>query len=254
MSTSNPGYLAEIEREQLVGMPACRCSNCEPQAAARIIQLLPQKRSEDLEELLRSSPNFPEDITPLQPNKKVVKRKATAGIPEVCKRNNPIRLIPAMKDLAVSLIDNFEEIFTQTYPSGCHMQSRTLFKLKDAWQIVKNYDSVLNGVFLREILGGQHLPGHFDTMTRCIQKWLRSDSFHSDQKELEDLQIENNQDILDLELVEDHHCEESRLKVAEQAAKDAAIAERKRIRQEKSVEAERLKADKREHRQKEIEL
>lgn len=203
--------------------------------------------------LLRSSPTFPEDIAPLQPNRRVVKRKATAGIPEVCKINDPIRLIPAMKNLAESLMKDFKDLFNETYPSGCHMQPKTLFKVKDAWQLVKNYDAVLNGVFLREILGGQRLPGHFDKLTRCIQEWIRSECFQNHQEALEDLQIENDQDLLNLELVEDHHREQSRLKLAEKASKDSAIAARKQIRQEKSVAAKMLKAEKREHRQREAE-
>ncbi|KAH9807668.1 hypothetical protein DFH28DRAFT_913805 [Melampsora americana] len=254
MSKSDPGYLQEIEREKSLGMPACRCSTCEPEAAAQIIRLLPHTKSADLAALLASSLTSREDVTAFQPVKTAVKRKASAGIPLVCKLNDPIRLNKAMIELSVLLVEGFEELFRQTYPSGCHMRSTTLFKLEDAWQIVNNYVAVSNGVFLREILGGERLPGHYNSINECIQRWFRSDSFKQDQEELEDIQIKNDQEILDLELLEEEHHEQLRLKAAEKALKDAAIAERKRIREENAAEAERVKEEKREHRQKEMAL
>ncbi|EGG04485.1 uncharacterized protein MELLADRAFT_64888 [Melampsora larici-populina 98AG31] len=66
------------------------------------------------------------------------------------------------------------------------------------------------------------------------------------------MQIKNDQEILDLELMEEEHREQSRLKVAEKALKAAGIAERKRIHEEKAFEVERLKEEKRDKRQKEI--
>lgn len=252
MSKSDPGYLAEIERQKSIGMPACRCSNCEPEDAARIIRLLPSTRSEDLEELLASSSTEPKDISRLQNTKTAMKRKAATGIPLVCKKDDPIRINTAMIDLAVSLMGSFEKVFTETYPLGCHMQASTLFKREDAWQIVKNYDAVLNGVFLREILGGERLPGHFESIKECIQDWLRSESFKTHQEEIEDIEIYQDQELLDLELVEEEHREQARLKLAEKAVKEAAIAERKRYREERAVEAQRLKEEKRERRQSEF--
>ncbi|EGF98442.1 uncharacterized protein MELLADRAFT_113550 [Melampsora larici-populina 98AG31] len=86
--------------------------------------------------------------------------------------DDPIRLNPAMNDLAAALTESFEALFTQAYPSG----------------------------------------------------------------------------------LEEEHCEQSRLKMAEKALKDAGIAERKRIREEKAAEAEKSKEEKRDRRQKEIAL
>lgn len=157
-----------------------------------------------------------------------------------------------MSDLAISLTKAFESLFTQTYPSGCHMKSTTLFEEEDAWQIVKNYSTVFNGGFLREILGGERLPGHFGIIHECIDLWFRSDSFKKHQKELEDLEIQNDQELLDLELVEEEHREQSRLKIAEKSLKEAEIADRKQLRQERAAENERVKAEKRARRQIEL--
>lgn len=252
MSKSDPGYLAEIERQESIGMPLCRCSTCEPQGAARIIRMLPHTTSDDLEDLLKSSSNEAEDITAFQTTRTAQKRKAAAGIPLVCKTNDPIRLNRAMVDLAVSLTEGFQGIFNDTYPSGCHMQASTLFKREDAWQIVKNYTAVVNGVFLREILGGERLPGHFESIHECITVWLGSESFKTHEHDLEDIEIENDQEILNLELVEEDHREQARLKLAEKVLKDAEIADRKKAREEKAVEAQRLKQEKRERRQHEL--
>ncbi|EGG09927.1 uncharacterized protein MELLADRAFT_103868 [Melampsora larici-populina 98AG31] len=54
MSLTDPGYLAEMERQRTAGMAVCRCSNCDPQGAARVLRLLPQTKAADLDALIKS--------------------------------------------------------------------------------------------------------------------------------------------------------------------------------------------------------
>jgi hypothetical protein len=244
MSLSDPGYLLEIEREKAEKMPACRCSNCDPQGAARIIRLLPQTKSVDLNALMSSFPSEPEDESLLNIPRSSRKRKFSSNIPLVCKLNDPIRLNVPMIDLTVSILVNYEILFKKTYPTDPPYLPETLFSREDAWQITKNYNSVLNGSFMREILGGQTIPGIFETITKSINSWLHSDSYKQHQDNLEDIQISIDQEILDTELIEKEHEEELQLKAVARVLKAQGIAERKRLRSEKAAQALELKEKK----------
>ncbi|EGG09089.1 uncharacterized protein MELLADRAFT_104373 [Melampsora larici-populina 98AG31] len=189
MSLSDPGYVLEIQREKDAKMPACRCSNCDPQGAARIIRLLPQTKSADLNALISSFPSEaePEDESLLNIPRSSRKRKFSSNIPLVCKWNDPIRLDVSIIDLTVSILANYKILFKKTYPTDPPYLPKTLFNLEDAWQISKNYISVSNGDFLREILGGQTIPGLFESITTSINSWLQSDSYKQHQDNLEDI-------------------------------------------------------------------
>lgn len=238
------GYLEEIDRERRLGMRPCHCSNCNPQDAARVIRLLPHTKSSNLNELLQSSSIENEDISIFNIDKQVKKRKFTSTIPIACPKDDPIRINIPLIDLAVSLVEGFNRLFAQTYPEHAHILPGSLFNREDAWQLVKNYSAISEGVFLREILGGQTVPGLFTMIINCIHVWFRSPSFEKHKQALEDLQMENDQEILNDQLLEDEHEEMLHLKLVEQASKAAGIAERKRLRLEKSARIQEEKEEK----------
>lgn len=244
MSLTDPGYLEEIERERLMQMGTCRCSNCDPQGSARIIRLLPQMNVDGLDELLKSSSTCPEDVSILQIPKKKNKRKFTSTIPLVCKLTDPIRINVPMIDLVVSILGHHEVLFGQIYPFDSPTTPDILFNREDAWQIAKNYQSVAKGDFLREILGGQTLPGQFEMIIDCINEWFKSDSYLQHQSHLEDIEIEMDQEILDTQLMEEEHQAELQLKSVAKQKKKNEIADRKKIRLAKAVEAAKVKEQK----------
>lgn len=250
MSLTDSGYLDEIEREKSLRMATCRCSNCDPHGAARIIRLLPHTKLQDLDELISSRSDGSEDVSLLHIPKSGTKRKMTCLIPLVCKANDPIRMNVPMIDLAVSIMSHFEILFNQTYPVDAQMSQQTLFNREDAWKLVKNYELVSNGIFLREILGGQILPGMFNMIIQCIQSWYRSESYFQHQSELQDIQIANDQDILDTNLIEEEHQEEIRLRSLAKAAKAQEVANQKVQHIAKAMEVSRLKEKKRSDKQK----
>lgn len=211
-------------------MTICRCSQCDPQGCARILCLLPLTKAEDFINLMQSYPTQPEDVSRFSMPKQTMKRKFSARIPLLCKDNDPIRLSVPMIELAVMLVGRFEKLFDRTYPSGSHMIPSMLFDREEAWQIVKNYDSVRNGVFLREILGGETLAGQFALVNECIQVWMLSPVYNQYQEDLENEQVRLDQEILDLDLIEADHQEQMRLNQIKSNIKKAEIAERKRIR------------------------
>ncbi|EGG12340.1 uncharacterized protein MELLADRAFT_101845 [Melampsora larici-populina 98AG31] len=244
MSLSDPGYLLEIQREKDAKMPACRCSNCDPQGAAQIIRLLPQTKSADLNALLSSFPSEPEDESLLNIPRSSRKRKFSSNIPLVCKWNDPIRLDVSIIDLTVSILGNYEILFKKTYPTDPPYLPETLFNREHAWQIAKNYTSASNGHFLREILGGQTIPGLFEMITTSINSWLNSDSYKLHQSELEDIQIEIDQEFLNKELIEQEHKEELRMRAVAKDLKAEGIANQKQLRAEKASQALKLKEQK----------
>lgn len=244
MSLTDPAYLDEIERERSLNMTVCQCSNCDPQSAARLILLLPTTNVFELNDLMSSRPSGAEDLSLLNLPNHITKRKMTSIIPLVCKANDPIRVHVPMIDLAVSIIGHFEQLFHEIYPIDPQMKPETLFDREDAWQLVKNYGSVANGCFLRDILGGETLPGMFIMIIECIRTWLRSESYKQHENELEDLRIANDQEVLDTMLVEEEHQEELRLKALPKKIKAEEIAKRKVLRIQKAEEAARSKEKK----------
>ncbi|EGG10153.1 uncharacterized protein MELLADRAFT_60628 [Melampsora larici-populina 98AG31] len=185
--------------------------------------------------------------------KKTSKRKFSADIPLVCKEDDPIRLSVPKIDLTVMLMGNFQFLFRKTYPTGSHMTPESLFDHEDAWQIVKNYEAIHNGVFLREILGGETLPAQFEMVHKCIDMWMKSPVYLKHKEELEEEIIQYEQEILDMELIEEEHREQKQLKQVAQEEKKAVIAERKRIRHEKELEKQRDKEIKMKQRQQDLE-
>ncbi|EGG07789.1 uncharacterized protein MELLADRAFT_105583 [Melampsora larici-populina 98AG31] len=235
-----------------MNMRPCKCSQCDPHGCARILRLLPTTKHSDFGTLMSSSPEQPEDVSLFSMPKKITKRKFSGDIPLVCKRNDPIRLSLAMIDLAVILVGEFEGLFQATYPNGSHMHLSALFDREEAWQVVKNYEAVKNGTFLREILGGETLPGHFVLVRNSIHSWIKSPVYHKYQQDLEDERIRQEQAILDSNLIEEEHQEQMRLKQIESDIKKAGIAERKRIRLQKAIDKQRAKEEKLRQRQEEL--
>lgn len=250
----DPGYLTEKAREDALKMRPCRCSQCDPQGCAHLIRLLPFTKAENFDRLMKSSPNQPEDVSRFAMPKKMTKRKFSGNIPQACKFNDPIRLSIPLIDLVVILMGKFETLFVQQYPTGSHMMPGELFDREDAWQIVKNYEAVHNGIFLREILGGEALPGQFALVRECIQLWLQSPVYHQHQQALEDEQIRHDQEILDKDLIEEEHQAQMRLKQIARDIKKAGIAERKRLRLQREIEKQVAKENKQKARQEELSI
>ncbi|EGG02517.1 uncharacterized protein MELLADRAFT_110125 [Melampsora larici-populina 98AG31] len=151
-----------------------------------------------------------------------------------------------------SILGHYETLVKKTYPTDPPYLPKNLFSREDAWQITKNYTSVSNGAFLREILGGQTIPGLFETITTGINSWLHSNSYKQHQADLEDIQISIDQEFLDTELIEKEHEEESRLKAVARDLKAQGIADRKRLRTEKASQALKLKEQKQADKNKQI--
>lgn len=245
-STSDIMYVKELQREKAVGMPLCRCSNCDPEGASRIIRLLPITNISRMHELLSTYPTEREDISVLEIPQKLNKRKFSGSIPPVCTYSDPIRLSEPMVDLVVSLLGHFNNLFKSVYPGRAHRRPSTLFTREDAWQIAKNYQTVVEGDLLREIIGGETLPGMFDMIIKVIQEWMKSGIYRRYQSNLENVQLAFDQEILNNEILEEKHCEESRLRRQMREHKSLAIRENKQRRAEdqlaKIKDAEEAKA------------
>lgn len=248
ISLKDPAYLEAVERERELGMERCRCSSCDPEGCALVLRLLPSTKAVDLDALLKRTPDSKEDVTVFALPKKAVKRKFTAAIPLVCQPEDPIRLEPAMANLRDRLNGQLTSLFNKTYPNGCHLQMNHLFTEDDAWEVVKNYEALENGVFMREILGGETLPGLFACIKECISSWKRTDLYKERQERLDDIVIEREQEILDAEILLAEHAELVRQKREARAEKDAGVAARRVARLAKNAAAELVKSAKREAR------
>lgn len=238
MSVTDHGYLEERERERQLDFPLCRCSSCDPQGAARIIRLLPQTSISHLDELLRSESNEFEDTSVFQLPKKTRNRMVLSNMPQLCKRDDPIRVNPMMIELAVALVGHTERLYAEIYPNGCELDASELFTREEVWSIVKNHAAVVKGNFFELILGGEVLPGLFEMITWVISIWYKSDIYTHYQQALEDKQVELEQGILNEKILEAERIEKVRLKAEQKELKNIQIQASKRLRQEKAEQRE----------------
>ncbi|KAH9818851.1 hypothetical protein DFH28DRAFT_925618 [Melampsora americana] len=107
-------------------------------------------------------------------------------------------------------------------------------------------------MFLREILGGQTVPGIFESITASVNSYLQSDSYKQHQDKTENIQISVDQEYLDRQLIEEEHKEQSQSNAVEREIKAQGIAEQKCLRAEKTAERSRLKQQKQADKNREI--
>lgn len=245
---SDPGYCAEIKREKRMEMPLCRCSNCDPQGAARLIRMLPETSVSQLDTLLTSQPTSMEDTSLFKLPKISKTRQFSGHLPLICKPDDPIRTSLPAFHLADCLVEKSNQLFVQTYPTGCDMNCLTLFSLEEAWSIVKNANAVGNGSFLRAILGGETLPGLFKMVVICISDCYLSDVYLEHEHALEDKQVRDDQEVLNQELLVEEHVEELQRKKKVKDEKKKQIKERKELRKNKAEEKLRIAHKKRTNR------
>lgn len=156
------------------------------------------------------------------------------NMPQVCKRDDPIRLNPVMIELAVSLVGHAELLFAKTYPRGCDLESSYLFTREEVWAIMKNHVAVVKGDYFQSILGAEVLPGLFKTIIWVILNWYNSDVYAQHQEELNDNQVELEQNILNENILEAERIEKVRLKGEQKRLKDVQNQASRFIRQEKA--------------------
>lgn len=236
VSLTDSGYLEERKREVGMNMPLCRCSSCDPQGAARIISLLPKTSIAELDELLSSYASEGEDTSVFDLPRTSRKRGLITNVPQVCKKDDPIRIDPLKIELAVSLEVHSERLFRQTYPEGCDMDPCDLFTREEVWSIVKNEAAVFEGQMLPSILGGEVLPELFKMIQKCISNWYQSKLYLEYQDGLIDKEVELEQRILNQGLLAAERLEKTRLKREQKRLKDIQAQAARVMRQEKAAE------------------
>ncbi|EGG06774.1 uncharacterized protein MELLADRAFT_62951 [Melampsora larici-populina 98AG31] len=182
MSVTDSGYLQEVKRQQEAGMPRCLCSNCEPEAASRLMALQPSLTNENFDEIVTSAEREFPSLEELNPNGFPPTKTSTVPkhIISACPEDDPIRSVAIMKTLYESIRTNFDKLFNKAFPKGHHFYASTDLLSKDKiWLVVKNCRLLAASHHLAEILGSETISGQFEMIVSQVDDWFSSEPYQT---------------------------------------------------------------------------
>jgi hypothetical protein len=82
LSEADPHFQMERAREVAVGFPTCKCSNCKPEAANDILNIVQQMSNEKFDQMLSAPLTIPKDdsIVTIVRKRKSQKQKSTCHL------------------------------------------------------------------------------------------------------------------------------------------------------------------------------
>ncbi|EGG05678.1 uncharacterized protein MELLADRAFT_87874 [Melampsora larici-populina 98AG31] len=192
----DPAVLEEQNRQVSVGMPACRCSNCDPALAEMLIKNQKYSTSENFDDVLvmkdmilssQKSSDQPSDsntnssalIDPALSHPQLVDltNSDTSATKFECPEEDSIRTDTAMLALFNLIVRSFNQMFNDQYGTNSDLTPKLLLKHKKIWLLTKNYSQLLNGLHIRSILGTEPIVGTFEMIYRSIHLWKHSDIY-----------------------------------------------------------------------------
>lgn len=175
MCTDEQIYVDEKERQDKAGMPACRCSNCEPESCKLLFSkgkwlnvcnfdialdnpecLIHVEEERSIEDSSRLDRDEVDD-----PDEPIVNQKEK-GPP-----NRRIGLMP----LAELLVKTFEEHHENLMKHEDRLKASDYLDIDDIWRILNKIYTIQTETDLLDILGCDILPGGVFKLFNCIKAW-----------------------------------------------------------------------------------
>lgn len=239
MTVDDSAYVDEKNRQDSLGFPTCRCSNCDQSGAIQVIHGLKNTNRSNFHQLLNEdtvpqnleTPNFLNQVPIL-----VSKPKSREHRALMCDETDTIRDSGPMIELVGSLVEDFDSLFVSKYPNGSSLIPFNLFNYECIWRVVKNYATVVQGEHLREIMGSQPIRGTFNCIIRCIQTWMSGSSYR---ELLEDQQAKERADKLIHDTAAEilaNYMESQRVKGNKRKDNKEKVKGRKRLKLQKDIE------------------
>lgn len=243
----DPAYISEKEREEALGLPICRCSNCDPIGALELIRKLKSTGRKDIQDMINEptiGTTLPNSSFLVQLPIQTAKRKDRTNRPLICLETDPIRDSGPLIELAGSLIEGFDTLFHEQHHHSSMLIPFDLFTYEHAWQIVKNFAEILECRHLRGIMGSEPLKGTFDMIIGCIKAWNDSDHYtlHLEEVEKENQRIQADYDA-GAAILASYQAQQIE-KAEKRKRKQDEIENRKRIQTEKATIAKEVREKK----------
>lgn len=171
LSTTDPTYIGELERQDNLRFPPCDCSNCEPEAAEALWNVQDLMCNETFDTIMQmpvSELHALADSAP-QPPKSA---DATSVVPLArWKASDATSLHPNLINLVEKILHAFAEVFHRTYSGPCDLVPTDLFAREHALEIVKNRHRLEVSSSLNLILGSETISGSNEVIWRVLQDW-----------------------------------------------------------------------------------
>ncbi|POV99387.1 hypothetical protein PSTT_13830 [Puccinia striiformis] len=154
LSTEDPNYKAEAERERRMGFEKCQCSGCLPDEAKALINVIQQANKQNFTALVTNPSSIIKDDTI-----KILTRKTNpTGAKDSCKYPEGVAA-----NLANHLVEQFEICFVKTLGRSRHLAS-TFFGILRANAVVASIDQIRdvephNTDLLKKRMGGKYFSG-----------------------------------------------------------------------------------------------
>jgi hypothetical protein len=156
----DPKYLQEVAQEEKAGMCFCQFSNCAPQKADRLLELLVHANLSNFDSILddKFSTSVPYNLRHKYPQKKTSMRKRKFN------ESDDQEISDFLDRLVGHLRQHYD---SHIAPNGTILASH-IFGEEDSKAILAVIDSIYSAKDLRGVIGGDCFPGKWD----WIYQWL----------------------------------------------------------------------------------
>ncbi|KAA1079365.1 ATP-dependent DNA helicase sgs1 [Puccinia graminis f. sp. tritici] len=174
MDRDDANYLREEIRELDEGFAVCKCSNCAPEEAKMLRNNMRIIDNDNIE----SSLDHPELL--IDPNSdQLIKQKQTRQAKKkTCVQN------PVIAQFAVTLVENFNAFFKDTYGKARSFLPEELFGCLEANTIADNLDQINNEHDLVKFIGDM-VDGELQMLYNCVINFREGTEFKNYNRERE---------------------------------------------------------------------
>ncbi|KAH9813513.1 hypothetical protein DFH28DRAFT_1060346 [Melampsora americana] len=177
-NVDDPRVIAEQAREVAEGFRICKCSNCHPEAAERLVQNLPRLTKTNYNSAMEDVFSVEGFLNPeeIEANKNAA--QAVNGLETSRKKFSKRRngtLDPALKELANELVSIYKLHHNNVFGEDDCCESEDYFGLDEARAIVNSLDKIKHKNDIEQTMGGDLIEGGVKVVFDCIEEWKTRD-------------------------------------------------------------------------------
>ncbi|KAA1114046.1 hypothetical protein PGTUg99_011216 [Puccinia graminis f. sp. tritici] len=185
MSDRDPNFLLEKSEEERKGFAICKCSNCAPNDATQLLEVIQQMDVDNFDTMLSNPHSFAKD-----PTIATLTRKRKKQVPKgSCRHPQDLA-----NDLTRHLVDSFEDFYLNLLGPKAEFPPSCFFGLKQAQAITDHFDQIRLGDkddidLLEVVIGGQCFPGQVVFLNEAISNWTKGEYYLEHQRTMAALDV-----------------------------------------------------------------
>lgn len=203
LSLEDQAVIDEKIRQDALGMPVCKCSNCDSMGAKELMNNQKKMTIENFERTvsgLNGSLSEEDIILNLETSSHgrfqgPIRTESLDNdlIPDPqlpimfdCPTLDDIRKDEAMKELFNLFCQRFETIFQHRFGAASDQMACQLLPPEKIWLLTKNFSQLLNGLHIRMIIGSEPILGTYDMIYRTINDWKTSQIYRVNEERIKE--------------------------------------------------------------------